>query len=72
MTALSMAQAGAFYAFINDEFVTLRDLLERERGHYVSDIKAWSYCIKHRKTPQNKEFIEKFINYAKKHEKSNI
>lgn len=60
-----MARAGAYYTYQDGQLITLRDLLERERGREVTDNEARNYCLRYRKLPSNKEKVEKFIKYIK-------
>jgi hypothetical protein len=64
ISSKQMAQAGAMYGLIDGEFLTLRELMIRERGREVSDNEALNFCIRHRKQDSR---IASFINYAKQH-----
>lgn len=65
MNAKTMAQAGAYFTIEDGQVVSLRDLLERERGREVSENEAMNYCLRHRNLPSHSEAIARFIKYAK-------
>lgn len=65
--------AGEYFAMIDGELLSLRDLLERERGREVSDNEAWNYCLRYRKLPSQKERINSLLTYIKrKHDQKAI
>lgn len=62
-----MAQDGAYYTYVDGQVITLRDLLEKELGHCVSDAEAMEYVLRQHKQPDRKEQLARFIKYAKAH-----
>jgi len=69
ITAKEMAKEGAYFTLIDNEIISLKDLLERERGKEVSDNVAMNYLLRYRKQPSRRlqaiEFIRNIKKYAK-------